>query len=144
MSMSKLNLNDQIQITIKVLAGEKVAPIARNYKVSRQTIHTWRNIAYQAISQALSPKKVGPKPISETEKLKKTITELQRTIDSMRIPLPTKEARYTIGNFKCPKCNNPVIWKNGIYTLKSGGIQQRMICSKCKIRLYPPNLSSSS
>lgn len=139
--MSKLNLNDQIQITIKVLTGEKVAPIARHYRVSRQTIHTWCNIAYQAISQALSPKKSGPKPISEVKKLKKTIANLQKAIDSMRIPLATKETKYTIGNFKCPKCNNLVIWKNGTITLKSGETQQRFICSKCKIRLYPPDLS---
>jgi len=136
--MSKINFDDQIKITIKALSGEKIAPIARQYNVSRQTIHTWRKLAYEAISFALSPKKVGPKPISEKEVFQRTISDLQRTIDSLRTPLATQEAKYTLGHFKCSECNNPVIWKNGFYTLKSGVLQQRFICSKCKIQLFPP------
>lgn len=136
--MPKLRVEDQVRVAIRSLAGEKIAPLSREYNVSRQSIHTWRNMAHQALFNTFVPKKTGPKPQPEVEKIRRTVSNLQRTINSLRTPLLTKEARYTLGNFKCPKCNNPVVWKNGSYTLMSGEIVDRLICSQCKTRLYPP------
>jgi len=130
-------------------AGRKIAQIARKYKVCRDSIYTWMQLATQACLHAFRPKKRGPKfkkllktkevILSLEEKVSDLESEIKRiSHDSQTVP----SLKYTklIRPDHCPHCGHTRILLNGSYPVKreDGSFvdMPRFICKQCRKRVY--------
>ena len=139
----------KLAIVKEAWAGRKIAQVSRKYKVCRDSIYTWMQMATQACLHAFSPKKRGPKfkkvvshgeiilfleqKVSEIETEIKRISQTSQTIPS------TKYAKLVRPD-RCPHCDHSRILLNGYYSVKTASGEwvdiPRFICKRCRKRVY--------
>jgi len=61
LSFKPVSIEKKIQAVSRVVAGEKVQPVARDIRVHRASIYIWKERALSALEEALEPYKRGPK-----------------------------------------------------------------------------------
>ena len=130
-------------------AGRKIAQISRKYRVCRDSIYIWMQMATQACLHAFSPKKRGPKfkkllkneevILSLEQKVSALESEIKRlSHDSQSIP-SVKYAKL-IRPDRCPHCGHTRILLNGYYPVKGADgtfvDMPRFICKQCRKRVY--------
>ncbi len=146
----------KFEIVKRVWRGEKVAPLSREYKISRDSIHRWINGVMESALKSLTPSTPGPKVDAlrrlenENEELRSLLQSLQGKLDELSHishltvssrPLP--EVRPS----QCPECKGSHIVKNGTYMVKGErtsrslitkeeGLIQRFCCRDCGANLY--------
>jgi len=149
--MSNIHPTAEVKLDIvkEAWAGRKVAQIAKKYKVCRDSIYTWMQIATQACLQAFSPKKRGPKfkklvtqeetILSLEEKVSELESEINRISQTSQAIPSTKYAKLIRPNH-CPHCGHHRILLNGHYSVKTarGDLTDipRFICKQCRKRVY--------
>jgi transposase-like protein len=139
----------KLAIVKEAWAGRKIAQIAKKYKVCRDSIYTWMQLATQACLHAFSPKKRGPKfkkllnPEEVILSLEERVSDLENEIkrnshNSQTIP-SLKYAKL-IRPDHCPHCGHPRILLNGYYPVKTQDgtfvDMPRFICKQCRKRVY--------
>ena len=146
----------KVKILHRIWAGEKVARVARECRISRQVIYTWKRKADRAISQALQEKKRGPKAQHrgkvEGEGSPPRAFSLEHGsglplhghntgVDLAAATVPKAETRQDRERpERCPVCGCEKIYRNGTYTVKNRSTAhgqqhrkvQRYICVWCK------------
>lgn len=139
----------KLAIVKEAWAGRKIAQIARKYRVCRDSVYTWMQMATQACLHAFGPQKRGPKfkklvnhgeiilsleqKVSELESEIKRISQTSQTIPS------TKYAKLVRPD-RCPHCGHSRILLNGYYPVKAASNElvdiPRFICKRCRKRVY--------
>jgi len=61
LSFKPVPTQKKIEAVSRVVAGEKVQPVARKVGVHRTSIYIWKERALSALEEALEPHKRGPK-----------------------------------------------------------------------------------
>lgn len=162
---SSISIKEKILIVCQVIAGEKIQPIAKKYKVSRPSIYLWRKRALGSLEEALKPDKRGPKfkkgkvdakdkvieeQKEKIEKLVNIISEKEKQIKNLRGKLNLQKNSLS-RPLKCPHCGFEKIYKNGTYKIKPERfleqlkkdkeieiIIQQFICPYCKSSVRIP------
>lgn len=148
----------KFEIIKRIWKGAKVAPLSREFGISRDSIHRWINEVEKETLKSLIPSTPGPKvdPLlrlkEKNEELSFLVRKLQDKVEALsqlsQITVSTKapsllEERPT----KCPGCGASRIWKNGAYRvtgertsrslrISEKGTVQRFRCSECGVKLY--------
>ena len=148
----------KFEIIKRIWKGAKIAPLSREFGISRDSIHRWINEVEKETLKSLIPSTPGPKvdPLfrleEENEHLNSLIGELQDKVEALshisQITVSSKapsllEERPS----KCPECGGVRIWKNGAYQvsgertsrslkISEKGTVQRFRCSECGVKLY--------
>ena len=148
----------KFEIIKLIWKGAKVAPLSREFGISRDSIHRWINEVEKETLKSLIPSTPGPKidPLlrlrQKNEELSFLVRKLQDKVEALshifQITVSSKapsllEERPS----KCPECGGVRIWKNGAYQvteertsrslkISEKGIVQRFRCSECGVKLY--------
>lgn len=154
-----ISIKEKISIVCEVLSGKPKRAVAREYKVSRPSVHTWTRKGLDALRVALQPEKRGPKfkressPLQgeakkEVQKLKRVIKKKEKQIKNLqkKIALQKKD---TFRPQKCPNCGFKKIYKNGTYRIKTTTLLkklknqeevtvQQFFCIYCERPVHPP------
>lgn len=88
MSFKPIPVEKKIEAVSRVIAGEKIQPVAREIGVHRASVYVWKERALSALGKALEPRKRGPKfkhPQKTPEK------NLREEIDRLKDYLEEKE-----------------------------------------------------
>lgn len=150
--MSNKYPSEEVKLAIikEAWAGHKIAQIARKYRVCRDSIYGWMQLATQACLQAFSPQKRGPKfkNLPDNDQvlinLQEKISQLENEIKNISHnsqSIPSIQYAKLLRPEKCPYCGNARILLNGYYPVKTTGgsltDMPRFICKKCRKRVYP-------
>jgi len=159
-----ISIKEKILIVSQVIAGEKIQPLAKKYKVSRPSVYIWTQRASDALEEALRSAKRGPKfkkgkfddtkdkitteQKIEIEKLKKIIKKKEKQIKNLKEKINLQKMDIP-RPLKCPYCGFGKIYKNGTYKirienlfekLKKNGekeiVVQQFICPSCKSSVH--------
>lgn len=158
-----ISIKEKILIVSQVIAGEKIQPIAKKYKVSRPSIYLWRKRALGSLEEALKPDKRGPKfkkgkvnakdkVIEEQKekigKLNDIISEKEKQIKNLRNKIVLQKNSLS-RPLKCSHCGFEKIYKNGTYKIREERlfeqlkkdkeieiITQQFICPYCKSSVH--------
>jgi len=148
----------KFEIIKRIWKGAKVAPLSREFGISRDSIHRWINEVEKETLKSLVPSTPGPKvnPLlrlkEKNEELSFLVRKLQDKVEALshisQITVSSKapsllEERPS----KCPECGGIRIWKNGAYQvtgertsrslrISEKGTVQRFRCSECGVKLY--------
>jgi len=149
--MSYIHPTPEVKLDIvkEAWAGCKIAQITKKYKVCRDSIYTWMQMATQACLQAFSPKKRGPKfkklvtqeeaLLCLEEKVSDLEIEIKRISQTSQV-IPSTQYAKLIRPDHCPHCGHPRVLLNGSYSVKtaSGELTDipRFICKQCRKRVY--------
>ncbi len=148
----------KFEIIKRIWKGAKVAPLSREFGISRDSIHRWINEVEKETLKSLVPSTPGPKvdrlfrSRQKNEELSSLVRKLQDKVEALshisQITVSSKtpsllEERPS----KCPECGGVHIWKNGAYQvtgertsrslrISEKGTVQRFRCSECGVKLY--------
>jgi len=158
-----ISVKEKILIVSKVIAGQKIQPLARKHKVSRPSIYAWAQKSLDTLEQVLKQAKRGPKfKKGKVDVKDKTIEEQKEKIDKLNDIISEKEKQIkNLRNkialqknslsrpLRCPYCGFEKIYKNGTYKIKLGRlleqlkkdkeieiITQQFICPYCKSSVH--------
>lgn len=150
--MSNKYPSEEVKLAIvkEAWAGQKIAQIARKYRVCRDSIYGWMQLATSACLQAFSPQKRGPKFKNLTDK-DQLLTDLQEKISQLENEIknisqnsqviPSIQYAKLLRPEQCPHCGHTRILLNGYYPVKTAegtlNDMPRFICKKCRKRVYP-------
>jgi len=148
----------KFEIIKRIWKGAKIAPLSREFGISRDSIHRWINEVEKETLKSLVPSTPGPKVDhlfrleEENEHLNSLIGELQDKIEALsqlsQITVSSKAPSFLEERpSKCPECGGVHIWKNGAYQvtgertsrslrISEKGVVQRFRCSECGVKLY--------
>lgn len=155
MSFKPVPVQKKIEAISRVIAGEKVQPVAREVGVHRTSIYIWKERALLALEEALEPHKRGPKfkhpQKNLEEKLKEEIDKLKACLkereSQIRFLIEKSESQESqkknLKAARCPYCGCEKVYKNGIYKRYPKGffdnlkvqkevLIQRFLCPYCK------------
>jgi len=158
-NFKSISIKKKILIVSQVIAGEKIQPLAKKYKVSRPSIYLWTQRALDALEEALKPVKRGPKLKKgkldtkdkitteqriEIEKLKKIIKKKEKQIKNLKEKISLQKMDIP-RPLKCPHCGFGKIYRNGTYKIRLKKlfeklkkseekeiVVQQFICPSCK------------
>ena len=145
MAYRPIDAETRIEIVKQYWAGHKISELENEFRVNRDSIHIWINKAEDAIQEALSSKKPGPKKDqvmelihrnNELEKINEQIQkEINRLSQNSQVVASVSRGQFDLRPSVCPSCGCNVIWKNGTYKCKDGQVQ-RFRCSACKTKIF--------
>ena len=158
-----ISIKEKILIVCQLIAGEKIQPLAKKYKVSRPSIYTWAQKSLDTLEQVLKQGKRGPKfkkgkvdakdkVIEEQKekigKLNDIISEKEKQIKNLRNKIALQK-NSLFRPLKCPHCGFEKIYKNGTYKIRGERfleqlkkdkeieiITQQFICPYCKSSVH--------
>jgi len=148
----------KLEIIKRIWKGAKVAPLSREFGISRDSIHRWINEVEKETLKSLIPSTPGPK-IDPLLRLKETNDELSSLVRKLqdKVEALSQLSQITVSSkapslleerpSKCPECGGVRIWKNGAYQvtgertsrslrISEKGTVQRFRCSECGVKLY--------
>lgn len=155
MSFKPVSVEKKIEAVSRVVAGEKVQPVARDVGVHRISIYIWKERALSALEEALEPRKRGPKfkhsqktfeekLKEEVDKLNTLLQDRESQIDFLVQKLKSqKSQKENLESVRCPYCGCGKVYKNGTYKKRPKGffdnlkpqkevLIQRFLCPYCK------------
>jgi len=146
MPYRKINLDLKLEILKKYWGkSTKVATLARQYKVSRDSIYSWAREAEQALINFFQAKRPGPaldelkKLRLENQLLKQKPSDLSDEYERLSQYSQLRPAKSrTAGEIRpntCPHCGHDKVWRNGYYQTSRGPVQ-RFICASCREAVY--------
>lgn len=126
-----ISIKEKVLIVSQVIAGEKIQPLAKKYKVSRPSIYVWTQRALGSLEQALKQGKRGPKfkkgkldakdkVIEEQKKIDKLndiISEKEKQIKDLRNKIALQKNSFS-RPLRCLHCGFEKIYKNGTYKIR--------------------------
>lgn len=156
MPYREIDLATKLEVVKEYWRRQKVAPVARHYRVSRDSVYEWINMAEVGISEALRSEKDISKPTNlvrrleeENKALRDELQEVQETnivlSQTSHLKVSLKSGEHEIRPGQCLKCKSEQIWKNGKYEvtdrkrkdiIKGTDLVQRFICKRCGTRIY--------
>jgi len=164
-NFGSISIKKKILIVSKVIAGEKIQPVAKKHGVSRPSIYAWTKKALDTLEQTLKPGKRGPefkkgrvdvkdKAIEEQkekiEELNNIISEKEKQIKDLKGKLNLQKNSLPRPS-QCPHCGFEKIYKNGTYKIKPERLFeqlrkdeemeiaiQQFICPYCRSSVYTP------
>lgn len=123
----------------------KVMSIAKEYKVSRESIYTWAKEAESTLKELFEKKRPGPalgeqeKLLMENEQLKQQLQDVSDDYQALSQYSQLRLAQLRTGGEirpgVCPSCGHDKVWRNGFYST-SKGTTQRFSCARCKASVY--------
>lgn len=136
MSYQIYNAETKFEIVKRVYRGEKVAPLSREYGISRDSIHRWINEVTESVLGFLSPSTPDPK-VDILRRLSQENKELRSLVQILQDKLNTLShtSHLTVSSqplpevrpSQCPECKGSHIVKNGTYMVKGERISRSLI-----------------
>jgi len=122
LSFKLVPVQKKIEAVSRVVAGEKVQPVAREVGVHRTSIYIWKEKALATLEKALEPHKRGPKfkhsQKGLEEKLKEQVDKLNTCLEERESQIRflmerLKSQKENLESIRCPYCGYGKVYKNG-------------------------------
>ena len=108
---------------------------AEKFKVSRNAIYDWVQIAEQHLETAFVGSKPGRKAPPLADQNQKLQSQLKEVLD-----VHHKTSQSTAATFpaqaRCPRCSSTALLRNGRIHSKRHGLLQRLWCRACNVSVY--------
>ena len=116
----------KLEAVREVLKGKPLSKVAKNYRVNRNSLHSWLKRAKKGMDKALIPEKRGPELSVESfrqkeEKIKKMqakYNEVKEQIRQLKSNIAQNKNKENEGRLgKCSFCGCEKTYKNGTYQI---------------------------
>ena len=147
MPYKEVPVETKINVVKDYFSGMKVAHIARKYKVSRDSVYTWKNVAINSMRKTLKSYQTDTvndlknQLILLEEKYNKLSEDYKLLSQKSQLKVSSNASNEVRPN-QCPECSGNNVVKNGCYETKNG-INQRFKCKDCNKRISIVKKNSS-
>jgi transposase-like protein len=108
---------------------------AEKFKVSRNAIYDWVQIAEQNLETAFAASTPGKKALSLADHNRKLQSQLKEVLDAYHKSSPSPAATPP-APASCPRCSSTALVRNGRIRSKRHGLLQRLWCRACNVSVY--------